>query len=139
MIPILSGQDADPAQILREAKTIAVVGLSPKPQRPSNQVASYLLAAGYEVIPVNPGHTQILGLPAYPDLASIPVPVDIVDIFRSAKEVPAIVEAAIAIKAKVIWMQSGIVHDEAAAKARAEGLLVVMDRCLKVDHQHFGP
>lgn len=138
MIPIVSGQDTDLVRILREANTIAVVGLSPKPERPSNQVAAYLLAAGYHVIPVNPGHTQILGLQTYPDLASIPVPVDIVDIFRNAKEVPALVEAAIAIKAKAVWMQLGIIHEEAAAKARAAGLIVVMNRCLKIDHQQFG-
>ncbi|MBA3015391.1 MAG: CoA-binding protein [Proteobacteria bacterium] len=138
MIPIVSGQDTDLVRILREANTIAVVGLSPKHERPSNQVAAYLLAAGYHVIPVNPGHTQILGLQTYPDLASIPVPVDIVDIFRNAKEVPALVEAAIAIKAKAVWMQLGIIHEEAAAKARAAGLIVVMNRCLKIDHQQFG-
>lgn len=137
MIPISGDTNYDLAKILREAKTIAVVGLSPKPERPSNQVAAYLLAAGYQVIPVNPGHDQILGLRAYPDLASIPVTVDIVDIFRSAKEVPAIVEAAISIKAKVVWMQLGVVHNEAAATARAKGIVVVMDRCLKVDHQQY--
>jgi predicted CoA-binding protein len=138
MIPISPRLDADLAQILREAKTIAVVGLSPKAERPSHQVASYLLAAGYQVIPVNPGHDQILGLQAYPDLTAVPVAVDIVDIFRNAREVPAIVEAAIAIKAKAIWMQLGIVHEEAAAMARAAGLNVIMDRCLKIDHQHYG-
>lgn len=138
MMPVIPGQNIDPAQILREAQTIAVVGLSPKPERPSHQVASYLLAAGYTVIPVNPGHDKILGLQVYPDLASIPGPVDIVDIFRNTKDVPPIVEAAIAIKAKVIWMQLGIAHEEAAAKARAEGIVVVMDRCIKIDHQHYG-
>lgn len=125
----------DVGHILRQARTIAVVGLSPKAARPSHQVAAYLLAAGYRVIPVNPGHEQLLGLPAYPDLASVPEPVDIVDIFRRSEEVPAIVDAAIAMGAKVVWMQLGIVHEEAAGKARAAGLTVIMDRCLMVDHQ----
>lgn len=122
-------------KLLREAKTIAVVGLSPKPERPSYQVAAYLQGAGYEIIPVNPGQGQIMGLRCYPDLASIPQPVDIVDIFRNPSEVPAIVDSAIAIGAKVLWMQIGIVHEEAAAKARATGLTVIMDRCLAIEHQ----
>lgn len=137
MRQILAGLGADLAQILRESRTIAVIGLSPKAARPSHQVATYLLEAGYEVIPVNPGHDQILGLRAYPDLAAVPGPVDIVDIFRNPQEVPAIVDSAIAIGAKVVWMQLGIVHEQAAAKARAAGLTVVMDRCLKVDHQTY--
>ncbi len=137
MRQILAGLEVDSAQILRDSRTIAVVGLSPKAARPSHQVAVYLLAAGYEVIPVNPGHDQILGLRSYPDLASVPGPVDIVDIFRNPKEVPAIVDSAIAIGAKVVWMQLGIVHEQAAAKARAAGLTVVMDRCLKVDHLNY--
>jgi len=134
---ILAGGEVDPAQILRDARTIAVVGLSPKSARPSHQVAVYLLGAGYEVIPVNPGHDQILGLQSYANLAAVPGPVDIVDIFRNPQEVPAIVDSAIAIGAKVVWMQLGIVHEQAAAKARAAGLIVVMDRCLKVDHQNY--
>lgn len=137
MRQILSGLAADMDQIMRNSRTIAVVGLSPKAARPSHQVAVYLLAAGYEVIPVNPGHEQILGLRSYPDLAAIPGPVDIVDIFRNPKEVPAIVDSAIAIGAKVVWMQLGIVHEQAAAKARAAGLTVIMDRCLKIDHQNY--
>lgn len=137
-IPLMRLAD-DPAQILRESRTIAVVGLSPKAERPSNQVAAYLLAAGYEVIPVNPGHDRLLGLRAYPDLAAIPHQnkVDIVAIFRNPKEVPAIVDSAIAIGAKVVWMQLGIVHEQAAAKARAAGLTVIMDRCLQIDHQNY--
>ncbi len=137
MQPILMGLDADPAQILRDSLTIAVVGLSPKAERPSHQVAAYLLAAGYKIIPVNPGHERLMGLAAYPDLASIPGKVDIVAIFRNPKEVPAIVESAIAIGAKVVWMQLGIVHEQAAAKARAAGLTVIMDRCLQIDHQNY--
>jgi predicted CoA-binding protein len=99
-------------------------------------VAAYLLEAGYEIIPVNPGQEQIMGLRCYPDLASIPQPVDIVDIFRNPSEVPAIVDSAIAIGAKVLWMQIGIVHAEAAAKAQAAGLTVIMDRCLALEHQN---
>lgn len=137
--PILAGSDAEPAQILRKYRTVAVVGLSPKAERPSNQVAVYLRAAGYEIIPVNPGHDQLIGLRSYPDLASIPVKVDIVAIFRNQKEVPAIVDSAIAMGAKVVWMQLGIVHEEAAAKARAAGLAVVMDRCMMIDHQNYFP
>ena len=120
--------------LLKECKTIAVVGLSPKEHRPSNDVARYLIAAGYTVIPVNPGQSEILGQKCYPNLAAIPVKVDLVDIFRRTEEVEPIVAAAIAIKAKAIWMQLGIVNEVAAAKARAAGLFVVMDRCTKIDH-----
>jgi predicted CoA-binding protein len=136
-VHILTGLDTDPAQILRDFRAIAVVGLSPKPDRPSHRVALYLQGAGYEIIPVNPGHERLLGLRAYPDLTAVPGRVEIVAIFRNPSEVPAIVESAIAIGAKVVWMQLGIVHEEAAAKARAAGLQVVMDRCLMVDHQHY--
>ena len=126
-------------RILRETRTIAVVGLSPKSSRPSHEVASYLLAAGYEVIPVNPGQQQILGRRCYPDLDAIPVQVDLVDIFRAPSEVLPIVEAAVRIGAKVVWMQLGVVNREAAAVAAAAGLVVIMDRCLKSDHLDFGP
>jgi len=121
-------------QILQGARTIAVVGLSPKSSRPSHQVASYLIDAGYTVIPVNPGQDAILGQQCYPNLDVIPVQIDVVDIFRSAPDVPPIVEAAVRIKAKVVWMQSGIVNDEAAARGKQAGLVVVMDRCIKTDH-----
>jgi len=121
-------------RILKDSKTIAVVGLSPKPQRPSHQVARYLMAAGYTIIPVNPGHDTILGLPCYPDLRAIPTAVDLVDIFRRPETVLPVVEDAIAIGARFIWMQEGIVHRAAAAKAEAAGLLVIMDRCTKIDH-----
>lgn len=138
LIPhLMPGLDADLPQLLRDSRTIAMVGLSPKAARPSYQVAVYLLAAGYEVIPVNPGQDRILGLRVYPDLAAVPRRVDIVDIFRNSKEVPAIVDSAIAIGAKVVWMPLGIVHEQAAAKARAAGLVVIMDRCLMVDHQCY--
>ncbi len=121
-------------EILREAKTIAVVGLSSKKGRPSYGVAYYLQRAGYRIIPVNPAETEVLGERAYPDLDSVPVPVDIVDIFRRPEFVPEIVEAAIRIGAKTVWMQEGVVHYEAAERARAAGLDVVMDRCTLKEH-----
>jgi predicted CoA-binding protein len=135
---ILSAEElATIRRILRDAKTIAVVGLSPKPHRPSHQVARYLMAAGYTVIPVNPGHDTILDLPCYPNLKAVPVPVDMVDIFRRSEFVPPIVEDAIAIGARFIWMQEGIMNREAAAKAKAAGLAVIMDRCAMVDHMNL--
>ncbi len=120
--------------LLATSSTIAAVGLSPKESRPSNQVARYLIAAGYTVIPVNPGQEQILGLPCYADLDAIPGPVDLVDIFRRSEEVGPIVAAAIRIGAKGVWMQEGVANEAAAAMARAAGLTVVMDRCLKTVH-----
>jgi predicted CoA-binding protein len=124
-------------QILQEARTIVVVGLSPKSSRPSYQVAAYLISAGYTVIPVNPGQDEILGQKCYPNLDVIPVPVDVVDIFRSPPDVPPLVEAAVRIRAKVVWMQSGIVNREAAAWGEKAGLVVVMDRCIKTDHMNL--
>lgn len=124
-------------EMLRTAHRIAVVGLSPKENRPSNMVARYLIDNGYTVIPVNPGQTEILGLPCYPNLAAIPEPVDIVDIFRRPEDVGPIVEEAITVKAKAVWMQEGVVNETAAAQAKAAGLLVVMDRCIKTDHAHL--
>ncbi|MFH1639509.1 MAG: CoA-binding protein [Chloroflexota bacterium] len=113
-------------------RTVAIVGLSPDPERPSNKVAGYLQRHGYRIIPVNPGVREILGEASYPDLISIPEPVDTVDIFRRAEFVPAIVEEAIRIKAKAVWMQEGIINKAAAGRAREAGLLVVMDRCMAV-------
>jgi predicted CoA-binding protein len=124
-------------QILKDSKIIAVVGLSPKSHRPSHQVAQYLMEVGYTIIPVNPGQDAILGRTCYPNLQAIPTPVDMIDIFRRAEEVVPIVEDAIAIGAKCIWMQEGIVNEEAAAKAEAAGLTVIMDRCTKIDHMNL--
>lgn len=121
-------------QILETAKSIAVVGISPKNVRPSNQVACYLLEAGYTVIPVNPGQKEILGQKCYPDLISIPGRIDIVAIFRKPADIPPIVEEAIQVKASVVWMQQGIINEEAASRARQAGLKAIMDRCLKTDH-----
>jgi uncharacterized protein len=123
--------------ILRSARTIAVVGLSGKRYRPSYGVAEYLKQAGYRIIPVNPGQTEVLGEKCYPDLDSVPEPVDIVDIFRRSEHVPEIVEAAIRKGAKAVWMQEGVVHEEAARRAEAAGLIAVMDRCILKDHRRL--
>ena len=125
-------------ELLKSSETIAVVGLSPKEHRASNQVAKYLLEAGYTVIPVNPGQDEILGLKCYPHLSAIGRPVDIVDIFRKSESVPPIVDEAVAIGAKAIWMQLGVIHHQAAVRAREAGLTVIMDRCLKIDHNDLG-
>jgi uncharacterized protein len=124
-------------EILRASRTIAVVGLSNKRFRPSYGVAEYMKRSGYRIIPVNPGHREILGETCYPDLDSIPEPVDIVDIFRRSEYVPPIVEAAIRIGAKAIWMQEGVYHEEAARRAEAAGLVVMMDRCILKDHRRL--
>jgi len=122
-------------QILRQAKTIAVVGLSSNAMRASHGVAEYLKGAGYRIIPVNPNETEVLGEKAYGRLEDVPEPVDIVDVFRRAEEMPGVAESAIAIRAKVLWMQLGIENPEAAEKARAAGLVVVEDACLMVEHK----
>lgn len=133
----LSSVNSQIETILRESKTIAVVGLSPKPNRPSHQVASYLQAQGYRIIPVNPRADEILGERSYLHLTQVPEPVDVVDIFRRSEEVPPIVEAAIAIGARVVWMQEGIVNEAAAERARAAGLMVIMDRCMLKEHRRL--
>ena len=122
-------------QILNDAKTIAVVGLSHHRWRPSYSVSEYMQSSGYRIIPVNPAETEVLGEKAYATLDEIPEPVDIVDIFRRSEFVLDIVDAAIRIGAKCVWMQEGIVHEEAAAKARAAGLEVVMDHCILKEHR----
>lgn len=124
--------------VLKKYKTVAVVGLSPKPERDSHKVAKYLKEEGYDVIPVNPGQKEILGLKSYPSLKAIPIPVDVVDIFRRPEAIPPIVDDAIEIGAKVVWMQLGIAHNEAADKARKAGLEVVMDKCMKIEHMNMG-
>ncbi len=123
------------AQILRGVKTIAVVGLSSNPMRPSYGVAEYLKTAGYRIIPVNPNETEVLGEKAYARLEDIPEQVDVVDVFRRAEEVPAVAESAIRIGAKVLWMQLGIENGGAAERARAAGLVVVENACLLVEHK----
>src|SRR5438034_3557377 len=124
-------------EILEKYKTIAVVGLSSHPWRASFSVSRYMQSAGYRVIPVNPLETEVLGEKAYPTLDDIPEPFEIVDIFRRPEYVPDIVEAAIRCSARVIWMQLGVVNDAAAARCRAAGLEVVMDRCILQDHMQY--
>ena len=121
-------------RILKYCRTIAVVGLSSNPARPSYGVASYMKAQGYRVIPVNPNETNVLGDPAYPSLAAVPGTIDLVNIFRKSEDVLPIVEDAIARGAKAIWMQEGITNEQAAVRARESGLLVVMDRCWLKEH-----
>jgi len=116
-------------------KTIAVVGMSPKEERPSNSVARYLISQGYKVIPVNPGQDQILGIKCYPTLKDIPFSVDVVDVFRNSAAVPPIVDAAININAKALWLQDGVIDQEAAQKAEDAGLLVVMNDCMYRQHR----
>ncbi|HVN03298.1 MAG TPA: CoA-binding protein [Bryobacteraceae bacterium] len=125
------------AELLKTSRTIAVVGLSGKRFRPSYGVAEYMQRNGYRIIPVNPSEKTVLGETCYPDLDSIPERVDIVDIFRRPEFVPAVVEAAIRIGARTVWMQEGIVHDEAAARAQGAGLFVVMDRCILKEHRRL--
>ena len=120
--------------MLERYKTLAVVGLSSKPTRPSYGVASYMKAHGYRIIPVNPNETSVLGEPAYRSLEEVPEAIDIVVIFRRVQYVPEVVESAIHKGAKVIWMQEGIVHEEAARRARQAGLTVIQDRCILKEH-----
>jgi uncharacterized protein len=120
--------------ILDSCKVIAMVGLSPREERPSNHVAAYLQSQGYRIIPVNPGEKEILGEVCYPNLVSIPERVDVVDIFRRSEEVVPIVEEAIQIGARAVWMQEGVINESAASRAKMAGLKVVMDRCMRKEH-----
>ena len=124
----------DLRRILNDYKRVAMVGLSDDWSRPSNFAAKYLLDHGFEVIPVNPKYPEILGQKCYSDLRDIPDPVDIVDLFQRVERIPPFVDQAIEIGAKVVWMQLGIIHEEAAQKARDAGLEVVMDRCMKIEY-----
>jgi predicted CoA-binding protein len=126
------------SRILKEYKSIAVVGASANPERESYQVARYLMEQGYRVYPVNPNAREIAGQTSYPALSAIPDPVEVVNIFRRSEEVLPIVDEAVKIGAKVIWMQTGIINEAAAARARGAGLLVVMDRCIYEAHQRLG-
>ena len=125
-------------EMLREAKTIAIVGLSGDPEKPSHGIAKALQHYGYRVIPVNPKETEVLGEKAYATLGEIPMKIDIVNVFRRAEQTPSIAAEAVAIGAKALWLQSGIVNEEAAVIARAGGLAVVMDRCIMVEHRKLG-
>ncbi|CAM5316245.1 MULTISPECIES: CoA-binding protein [unclassified Thauera] len=121
-------------RVLRESRTIAVVGLSADWFRPSYFAAKYMQEHGYRIIPVNPKYAEILGEKCYPDLASIPEPVDMVDVFRKSADALPIAEQAIAIGAKSLWLQIGVINEEAKQKAEAAGLTVVMDRCVKIEY-----
>lgn len=136
-IPLFRPTSKEVEDILKESKTIAVVGLSPKEERDSNRVTRYMIEAGYEIIPVNPMHDEILGLKSYPSLSEVPVKIDIVDIFRKLDAVPGIVDEAISIGAKTIWMQENIVHNGAAKTAKEAGLKVVMNKCIMVEHKNW--
>lgn len=125
------------AEILQKYRTIAVVGLSNDPMRASLSVAKYMQDHGYRIIPVNPDETEVLGEKAYPDLVSVPERVEIVDLFKRSEQVPPFVDEAIAIGAKVIWMQQGISNEEAAEKARVAGLEVIEDRCMRSAHRQM--
>lgn len=121
--------------ILLSAKTVASVGLSSNPTKESHGIAAYLKGQGYRIIPVNPTTSEVLGEKAYPDLESVPEKIDVVQVFRRPEDVPPVVESAIKVGAKVVWMQEGIVNEEAAAKAREAGLQVVMDACMRAAHR----
>ncbi len=124
-------------ELLRTSKTIAVVGLSRRVCRPSHGVSEYMQSQGYRIIPVNPREMEVLGEKTYPDLDSVPEKVDIVNVFRRPEHVPEIVDAAIRIGARAVWLQEGVVHDAAAEKARAAGLFVVQDRCILKEHRRM--
>lgn len=135
-----SGAPSDEVRrILLRYRRLAVVGLSPTPSRPSYRAMVHMVANGYEITPVNPMCEQVLGAPCVPDLeaAAARGPLEIVDIFRKVEDIPPIVDEAIRLQAKVVWLQLGLVHEEAAAKARDAGLLVVQDRCIKMEHCRF--
>jgi predicted CoA-binding protein len=127
----------DRLRILRAYRTIAMVGLSSNPFRPSHFAAVYMLSQGYNVIPVNPREREVLGRPSYPSLRAVPEPVEIVDIFREPGSVMEVVEEAVAVGAKVVWMQLGVINEAAARRARQAGLEVVMDACVKIEHARF--
>jgi predicted CoA-binding protein len=136
LLPDGAAPSADPIfDILTKYKTIAVVGLSSNPARPSYGVTEYMQSSGYHIIPVNPNETDVLGEPSYGSLEEVPQKIEIVDVFRRAEEVPAVVEAAIRAGAKVIWMQLGIANEASAEKARAAGITVVMDACILIEHK----
>ena len=132
-------KDEEIKDALNRFKTVAVVGISPKEDRPSYIVAAYLKSKGYRVIPVRPEGEEILGEKVYPSLMEIPkeIEIDVVDIFRKSEDVPPVVDEAIRRKAKVVWMQEGVMHKEAGTKAEKAGLKVVMDRCMKKEHQRL--
>lgn len=130
----MNPSDDELRTILTDTKTIAMVGASSNPEKPSHRIFAQLQKAGYKVIPVNPRETEVLGVPAVASLADVKEPIDIVDVFRRSEDTPAIADEAIAAKAKVLWLQLGVSNDDAAARARAAGLTVVMDKCIGATH-----
>jgi uncharacterized protein len=129
--------DAELRNILSSVRTVATVGVSSNPEKPSYGIFQYLAEAGYRMIPVNPTIQEVMGRPSYPNLRSIPEKIDVVQVFRKPEDVPAVVEDAIQVGAKVVWMQEGVVNDHAAARAEQAGLKVVMDRCMMKTHQRL--
>ena len=120
-----------------QMKTIAVVGMSPKPERPSHYVAMYMKEHGYNIIPVNPGHNEIAGMKSYPNLQDIPKPIDVVDVFRRSEYVLPIAESAVAVRSKALWLQDGVINEDGAELAKNAGLLVVMDDCMLRQHRQI--
>ena len=136
LLPDGAAPSADPIfEILTKYKRIAVVGLSSDPTRPSYGVTEYMQSAGYQIVPVNPNETDVLGEPSYARLEDVPQKIEIVNIFRRAEDVPPVVDAAIRVGATVVWMQLGIANEAAAEKARSAGIVVVMDACLLIEHK----
>jgi len=136
-LPDHAGPSEEIEEILRECRKIAVVGLSPKESRDSNKVARYLMKQGYEIIPINPGQREILGKTCYRSLKDIPFQVDMADLFLNPTRVPQAVDQAIEIGVNTVWMQLGVIHDEAAEKIRQAGIRVVVDRCIMKEHKRI--
>jgi predicted CoA-binding protein len=136
-LPDYNPPDEEVVELLKSAKTVAVVGISHKEDRDSYKVAKYLKEHGYKIIPVNPKYKEVLGEPCYPDLKSVPEKIDVVDIFRNIDAIPGIVDEAINVGAGAVWMQLGLAHNESAEKARQAGLKVVMNKCMKMEHQRL--
>jgi len=136
-IPEQRATDEEVVEILGKTKTVAVVGISHKEERDSHKVAKYLKEHGFKMIPVNPKYEEVLGEPCYPDLKSVPEHIDVVDIFRNIEAIPGVVDEAIEARADTVWMQLGLVHNEAAEKACNKGLKVVMDKCIKIEHHRL--
>ena len=137
-VPHVNPPSEDLKRLLVEAKTIAMVGASSNPDKPSHEIMKRLLAAGYRVIPINPRETEVLAQKAYPSLDAIPEPVDIVDVFRRGEDTPPIADEAAKIGAKALWLQIGVSNEEAAERAKAAGLVVVMNKCIGATHLALG-
>ncbi len=136
-MPNYNPPDEEIKGLLEKAQTIAVVGLSNNPSRDSYRVAQYLKEKGYTIIPVNPRYDEILGEKSYPDLASVPIPIDIVDVFRKIEEVPKVVEDAIKVKPQAIWLQLGLAHAVSEIKTREHNITFIQSKCLKIEHSRY--